>query len=237
MLDQKGTDDTLPERPVMEALTQKKTLVEQAYDALLEAICSGDIKAGERLNQDELADRLQVSRQPVNSAIAMLKAQRFVQDTGKRGVVVAPIDQTLFDSIYQFRTAVEPLAVELATKHMTKEAVSLGREIIARGKCHVQSGDHASALRADMDFHSLIYALSGNIIIADSMNLNWRHLQRAMSEVLSVPGATLRVWKEHDQIFSGMVNGEDKHAAKLMREHIEHAMRRSLELSQHAEHR
>ncbi|SIO34291.1 transcriptional regulator, GntR family [Rhodovulum sp. ES.010] len=214
----------------MEALTQKKTLVEQAYDALLEAICSGDIKAGERLNQDELAERLQVSRQPVNSAIAMLKAQRFVQDTGKRGVVVAPIDQTLFDSIYQFRTAVEPLAVHLATTRMTKEAISLGREIIARGKSHVQNGDQASALRADMDFHNLIYNLSGNIIVADTMNLNWRHLQRAMSEVLSVPGTTLRVWKEHDQIFSEMVRGDDKRAAKLMREHMEHAAPKSLKL-------
>jgi DNA-binding GntR family transcriptional regulator len=219
----------------MEALAQKKTLVEQAYDALLEAICSGDIKAGERLNQDELAERLQVSRQPVNSAIAMLKAQRFVQDTGKRGVVVAPIDQTLFDSIYQFRTVVEPLAVQLATTRITKEAVSLGREIIARGKSHVQSGDHASALRADMDFHNLIYTLSGNIIVADTMNLNWRHLQRAMSEVLSVPGATLRVWKEHDQIFSEMVRGDDKQAAKLMREHMEHAAPRSLKLTQSSE--
>jgi DNA-binding GntR family transcriptional regulator len=118
---------------------------------------------------------------------------------------------------------------------MTKEAVSLGREIIARGKSHVQSGDHASALRADMDFHNLIYTLSGNIIVADTMNLNWRHLQRAMSEVLSVPGATLRVWKEHDQIFSEMVRGDEKQAAKLMREHMEHAAPRSLKFAQSSE--
>lgn len=215
----------------MEALTQKKTLVEQAYDALLEAICVGDIRPGERLNQDDLAERLNVSRQPVNSAIAMLRAQRFVQDTGKRGVVVAPIDQALFDSIYQFRTAVEPMAVRLATARMTPEAISIGREIIARGKSHVQSGDHVSALRADMDFHNLIYTLSGNMIIADTMNLNWRHLQRAMSEVLSVPGATLRVWKEHDRIFTAMVRGEAEYAARLMREHMEHAAPRSLKLA------
>lgn len=212
----------------MEALNQRKTLVDQAYDALLEAICTGDIKPGERLNQDELAERLQVSRQPVNSAIAMLKAQRFVQDTGKRGVVVAPIDRTLFESIYQFRTAVEPMAVKLATARMTKEAVSLGREIIARGKSHVQDGDHASALRADMDFHNLLYSLSGNMLIADTMNLNWRHLQRAMSEVLSVPGTTLRVWREHEQIFADMVHGEADHAAQRMVAHMEHAATKAL---------
>ncbi len=212
----------------MEALTQNKTLVEQAYDALLEAICTGDIKTGERLNQDELALRLRVSRQPVNSAIAMLKSQRFVEDTGKRGVVVAPIDQKLFDSIYQFRTAVEPLAVQLATGRLTTQSISLGREIIGRGKSHVQSGDHAGALRADMDFHGLIYRQSGNIIVGDVMNLNWRHLQRAMSKVLSVPGATLRVWKEHDQIFTALVRGEADEAAQLMRLHMETAAPRTI---------
>lgn len=216
----------------MEALTQNKSLVGQAYDALLEAICTGRIKAGERLNQDELALRLNVSRQPVNSAIALLKAQRFVEDTGKRGVVVAPIDNAMFSSIYQFRTVVEPLAVQLATQRMTNEAISLGRNIIARGKSHVQSGDHAAALRADMDFHGLIYKLSGNIIIADAMNLNWRHLQRAMSEVLSVPGATLRVWKEHDQIFTAMLRNQGEEAADLMRAHMENAAPRTMDSDQ-----
>lgn len=216
----------------MEALRPAKTLVEQAYEALLEAICTGDIRSGDRLNQDDLAQQLNVSRQPINSAIAMLKAQRFVEDTGKRGVVVAPIDQNLFESIYQFRTAVEPLAVELATKRITNEAVKLGRDIISRGKSCVQSGDHTAALRADMDFHALIYHLSGNLIIADTMKLNWRHLQRAMSEVLSVPGTTLRVWKEHEQIFNAVVRNDATGAASLMKDHMVNAAPRQLRLSE-----
>jgi DNA-binding GntR family transcriptional regulator len=211
----------------MEPLAPHKTLVEQTYDALLDAICSGAIKAGQRLNQDELAEQLNVSRQPVNSAIAMLKAERFVQDTGKRGVVVAPIDQTLFESIYEFRSVVEPLAVQLATEHMTNKAISLGRDIIARGKSHVQSGDKVAALQADMDFHDLIYRLSGNVIIADVMRRNWRHLQRSMNEVLSVPGVTLRVWKEHDQIFNAMVKNDGETAASLMRFHMQNAAPRN----------
>ena len=208
----------------MEALTQGKPLVDRTYDALLEAICTGAIKPGERLNQDELAERLNVSRQPVNSAIAMLKAQRFVQDTGRRGVVVAPIDPSLFTSIYQFRAAVEPLAVSLAVARMTPDDIARGRGIIAAGRDRVQSGDHVGALRADMEFHGLIYRLSGNAIIEDAMTLNWRHLQRAMSVVLSAPGATLRVWKEHDRIFTAMARGDGAEAAAQMRGHMDNAM-------------
>ena len=69
----------------------QKSLTEQTYDILLNAICTGELGPGERINQDAIAGRLKVSRQPVNSAISILKANGFVEDTGKRGVVVAQI--------------------------------------------------------------------------------------------------------------------------------------------------
>ena len=108
----------------MKALQQPKSLVDQTYEAILDEICAGNIKPGERLNQDEIAAQLQVSRQPVNSAIALLRAQRFVKDTGKRGVVVAPFDIDLLEAAYQFRIAVEPLAVRLATERLSQQDIS-----------------------------------------------------------------------------------------------------------------
>lgn len=210
----------------MEALEPSRSLVEKTYEAILEAICNGTLRARERLNQDELAVRLNVSRQPVNSAIAMLKAQRFVQDTGRRGVEVAPVDKKMFEAIYQFRSAVDPLAVKLATPRMTNESLALGEEIITRGKNYAQNKNQPASLRADMEFHGLIYQLSGNMIIADVMQLNWRHLQRSMSEVLRAPGMSLRVWTEHAQIFAAMARNDAEEAASLMREHIVNATER-----------
>lgn len=210
----------------MKPLKPNSSLVQKTYEALLDAICTGVLKSGERLAQDELAEKLNVSRQPVNSAIAMLKSQRFVEDTGRRGVVVAPVDSKMLGNIYQFRLAIEPLAVELATSRLTKEAIELGREIIARGNRAVKEQDVLSTLHADMDFHSLIYQLCGNPIIADTMHLNWRHLQRSMSEVLSTPGMSVRVWKEHKRIFEAMIKGDSGLAISLMRQHIQNAAKK-----------
>lgn len=210
----------------MEAIVQSKSLVEQAYDALLDAICTGSLKPGDRVAQDEIAEKLNVSRQPVNSAIAMLKAQRFVKDTGRRGVVVAPVDKHLFLSIYQFRSAVEPLAVELAARRLDADAIRQGRNAVARGYECVQAGDARGVLLADIEFHTLIYRLSGNPIVADTMRLNWQHLRRSMGEVLRSPGMSAQVWKEHKSIFETMVKGETAEAASLMRDHITVALER-----------
>lgn len=210
----------------MEAIAPNKSLVEKTYEALIDAICTGALRPGDRLSQDEVAERLNVSRQPVNSAIAMLKAQRFVKDTGRRGVIVAPVDRHLFESIYQFRSAIEPLAVELATPRLTPVSIGQGRAIVERGTGLMHSGDTKGVLQADIDFHMLICTLSGNEIVADTMRLNWQHLRRSMGEVLRFPGMTLQVWKEHKAIFEAMVAADAKGAAHLMHAHIVEAPKR-----------
>lgn len=210
----------------MEAIAPSKSLVEKTYDALLDAICTGVFRPGDRLTQDDVAERLNVSRQPVNSAIAMLKAQRFVEDTGRRGVVVAPVDLGLFTSIYQVRSALEPLAVELATPRLSGAHRSEGHAILRRGMALVEAGDRSGVLQADIDFHSLIARISGNPILEDIMRLNWQHIRRSMGRVLSFPGLSVQVWKEHERIFEAMAGGNAAAAAQLMREHIMEAPKR-----------
>jgi DNA-binding GntR family transcriptional regulator len=210
----------------MDAIQPSKSLADRAYEALVDAICAGEFRPGQRLTQDEIAERLNVSRQPVNSAIAMLKAQRFVIETGRRGVEVAPVDRNLFEWIYQIRSALEPLAVELATSRLTSATISRGRDLVATGTALMQAGDARGVLKADIDFHMLIYELSGNRLLLDTMQLNWQHLRRSMGEVLRFPGMTLQVWKEHRAIFDAMTEGDAAHASALMRAHIVDAPRR-----------
>ena len=210
----------------MNVIDPGKSLVEQTYTALLDAICSGQLEPGTRLSQDSLAETLQVSRQPVNSAIAMLKAQKFVEDTGRRGVIVAPISSVFFRAMYEFRSGIDPLAVRLATPRMDEKSILAGRRIIAAGKQAIISGSASQAIQADMNFHNMIYDLSGNVLIRDVMTLNWRHQQRAMGQVLQNPGMTISVWKEHEDIFEKMVQGQSEEAAQAAENHVRNAAER-----------
>lgn len=204
----------------MRAIEVPKSLVEQVYEVVLDAISVGSLRPGERLNQDDLARKLDVSRQPLNSALERLKAEGFVETTGRRGVVVAPIDNKLSEAIYEFRTAVDPLAVRLATARIDAQAIAAAREIITRGKNMVAAGDAAQVVQADIDFHLWIYQLSGNPIIVATMERNWRHLRRSMSEVLRSPGMSRQVWIEHQRILDSMTKGNADMAADLMLKHI-----------------
>jgi len=204
----------------MKSLQTQKTLVDQAYDAILDAICDGTLAPHERLTQDEIANRLAVSRQPVMSALGLLKQQGFLIEHGRRGLAVAPINRARFDAIYEFRSAIEPLAARLATERMTPERLALGRALVEHGMAVASAGDARATLQADVDFHTFIYETSGNPLIVETMHLHWQHLRRSMGEVLRRPRLTLQIWKEHAGILEAMAKGDADEAARRIGEHV-----------------
>jgi DNA-binding GntR family transcriptional regulator len=204
----------------MEALVNPKTLVDQAYSVLLDAICDGTLSPGERLTQSNVAERLKVSRQPIHNALLVLKAQGFVRASGRRGLAVAPIDQGLFHSIYEFRSAIEPLAVRLAAARVTPGQVSKGRALVAKGEAMTHRKNIRGMIEADMNFHMFLYELSENPLIIDTMRLNWQHLRRAMEAVLQFKNISTRVWKEHASVIDALSERNFDAAVARIEAHI-----------------
>ena len=67
-------------------------MVEQVYASLLDAISDGTLQPGARIMQEDIAEQLAVSRQPVLQALRLLRKDGFVLDAPGRGVLVAPLD-------------------------------------------------------------------------------------------------------------------------------------------------
>ena len=189
------------------------TLIEQAYEAILEAVCSGRLAPGERLNQDDLAARLGISRQPVGQALSVLKAQGFVRDTGRRGMIVAPLERDYFHAIYELREALDSLAASLAAQRCTPADVAEGRKLLAEGRRAAKSGKVDVAVAADMKFHLWISRVAANPLLLETMRLYWNHLRRAMGEVLQRPSRRHEVWDEHEALLKGIIKRNPAMAA------------------------
>ena len=204
----------------MDTIKPRKSLTEETYDRLLDAICYGDLTPGHRVNQDDIAQRLNVSRQPVNSAITLLKADKLVEDTGRRGVVVSKLDPNLFSSIYEFRRTIEPFAVSLASERFPEGAREEADAVLAAGNAAIVSDDIRALVETDMAFHQMIYGWSQNSAIIASMQVNWHHIRRAMVEVLQDPASRTDSWRDHAQIVETILAGDGPRAAVRMEKHI-----------------
>ncbi len=209
-----GAMDTLPAQP---------TIVEQAYRAILDAICDGRLEPGERLTQESVAARLSVSRQPVGQALLLLKQQKFVTEAGRRGLMVAPLDRDFMRWIYELRLGLEPLAASLAARHASAADVERGHALVAAGQRAIREGSIATLIGADMAFHMLVYEMSGNRLFTDTMGQLWNHLRRAMREVLQQRDYRRRIWTEHDQILRAIAGHDADAAAALARAHLANA--------------
>jgi DNA-binding GntR family transcriptional regulator len=196
-------------------------LTERVYERLLHAVCDGELAPGARLTQEELAASLDVSRQPVLQALRLLRKDGFLIDSGRRGLMVAPLDAGLIGQVYEVRSVLDGLAARLAA--LSKAAID--PSVIVEGRKAAAGNRIGAMIDADARFHNLIYAASGNPLIAESAGRHWQHVRRAMGAVLQTVGVRGSVWDEHEAIMKAIARGEADKAERLARKHGEGAGR------------
>ncbi|KQX23067.1 GntR family transcriptional regulator [Variovorax sp. Root434] len=194
-------------------------LVDQVYRALLGAISSGTLAPGERITQEDIAQRLSVSRQPVLQALRLLKKDGFVLDAPGRGVLVAPLEAEAMRQVYQVRGALDVLATRLAARQRFR----IDPKLIERGRRAARGRNVEAMIDADVAFHQSIYEASGNPLIGQSADPHWRHLRRAMGAVLQAEPQRESLWDEHEAIATAIAAGNADRAARLSEEHVSRA--------------
>ena len=204
------------------------SLGDQTYQAILDDICDGTLPAGTHLVQEKLAAELGVSRQPIQQALALLKADGMVEDVGRRGLRVTGIDLALMRDHYDIRAALDGLAARCAALHardagFARLARERGEAILAEGRKAVDAGIIHDMVRHDEAFHNLIYDASGNSQLARTAESHWRFLRRVMGEVLRHAEPPHDIWRQHADILQAMLDGDAERAEQLAFDHVARA--------------
>jgi DNA-binding GntR family transcriptional regulator len=216
----------------MHPLPARSNLTDRVYEAILDEICNGTIAAGTHLVQEQIAARLDVSRQPVQQAMALLKADGLLAEVGRRGLQVMPLNLELMRHHYDVRAALDGLAARLAAEAVKAGAHGprkAGEAILKAGAEAVAAGDLAGQVRQDAAFHRIIYDASQNPLLADSAEPHWRYLRRAMSQVLRHAQTPQTIWRQHAEILEAILAGDPEAAARTA---IDHCLTAAVRLGQ-----
>lgn len=189
--------------------------VDEVYKVLLDAISDGSLEPGERITQEDLAEKLHVSRSPVLQALRLLKRDGLLEDAPGRGMLVARLDPAHIGNLYQVRGALDGLAARLAAVSRAARPLSL----VSMGRAVAAGSDLRAMVEADTAFHRSIYEASGNPLIVESASLHWIHLRRAKGAVLSRSGDRDTIWDEHEAIAQAILSGDGQLAAELSEKH------------------
>lgn len=202
----------------MKLLKPQVGLTAQVYQALLDEICGGKLTPGTHLIQEQLAADLGVSRQPIQQALAMLKNDGLLQELGKRGLFVAPLDLAEMHHHYEIRAALDGLAARraaercAASKQLSADVKEEGAAKIAAGKVAIAKASIAQMIASDLAFHTFVYEASGNPLLAPTAALHWRQLRRVMGEVLRKAEPPESIWRQHAAILDAIVRGDAERA-------------------------
>ena len=207
----------------MKAITTQPNLVEQVRDAVLDEICSGQLAPGERIIQEQIAQALGVSRQPVQQALMLLRNQGVLQDAPGRGLIVASLDPEHVSHMYDMRAVIEGLACRCAALTNAERAAKLGPAVLEAGRKAVAGGSVAKMIAADMKFHEFIYTLSGNPLVGPALATHLTYTQRVMGEVLLRDETPRDIWDQHAEILNAICRQDAALAESLARQHITQA--------------
>ena len=207
------------------------SLIDQVYARILEAITDRTLQPGQRIRQNELADKLGVSRQPVSHALHLLHRQGLVAESGKRGFEVTQLDPARIRQLYEVRGAIDALAARLAAQRAATDAAGRARleAALAAGRRIDRKTGLSELIALDVEFHRAIYQLAGNPVIEETITPQWPHMRRSMATVLSELDYRDSAWSEHEAIATAILAGNEKAAELAAQAHALTAGRRTEE--------
>ncbi|QTD92945.1 GntR family transcriptional regulator [Burkholderia anthina] len=127
--------------------------------SLREMIINGELQAGERLVERDLAERFGVSRIPMREAIQRLEREGLLDIFRNRGAVVRMLSASDVQEIYDMRALLEGDAIFRSVKRLDDETLARA-ELVHR--LLGESGVPRRQGELNREFHALLYSCCGN---------------------------------------------------------------------------
>ncbi|MBR2382109.1 MAG: GntR family transcriptional regulator, partial [Anaerotignum sp.] len=132
------------------------------FNTLRDAILTGKLVPGERLMENQLAEKLGVSRTPVREALRMLELENLVELVPRKGAQVLDMSEKDIVNILEVRSALEGLATSLACKKMSKDMLQKLKALEADFEHAVSENNVERFVDIDEEFHDLIVEATEN---------------------------------------------------------------------------
>lgn len=204
---------------------------ELVYRAVLEALRSGDLKPGDRVREQDIAERLGVSRTPVREALGRLLGKGLLESVGGRGLVVRSLAAGEVVDLYIMREIMEGAAARLAAQHASAPELAALADIHALFTAHLD--DEKQLARLNRHFHDAIHRAARN----PYLDVASRELQDTIAllgiTTFSVEGRPASAVEEHAAILRAINERDADAAEQAARAHIRSALRARLAIVGH----
>jgi DNA-binding GntR family transcriptional regulator len=203
------------------ASTPRKTLASSVADAIREKIITNQIKGGEALRQDALANQLNVSRIPVREALLQLEAEGLVTFVPHKGAVASSVSLEEVEELFALRVLLECDIISVSISNSTAESFEKSESILKEFDALLKPGSDMRELGTlNWQFHQSLYepaARTRTLAIISGLHT---HCDRYLRMQIQLTEDYERAEAEHHELLSLCKSGQKTAARKLLRTHI-----------------
>ena len=195
-------------------------LKSRLYGQLLVDIIIGQLAPGERLDEQDLAQRYGGGLAGVREALARLALEGLVQRRARVGTIVAPLDLLAAREAFEARALIEVECARLAAINAGAGEIAAIRATLKDGEAAVRKNDARALAAMDEAFHVAVASASGNRTLAKMVTILHHQTARFWLYAMRAPQAedSLQALAEHAGLGEAIAAHDPAQAQKLMRE-------------------
>lgn len=192
-------------------------------ERIRDAISQGEITPGERLHQEDLAERFGVSRSPVREALRLLEARGLITYRANKGAVVSGISTADVDEMFAIRRLLEVDLMRRAAAKCDVQTIAHARRILSALKHETDAG---TWIALHWTFHRGLYAPAERPRTLDVVYEQHVRISNS-SSAKEVVAATKHLFERHDdELLQSLEIGDVEGALRATCEHLDEACAR-----------
>jgi DNA-binding GntR family transcriptional regulator len=192
---------------------------QRAYEQIRQKIITLELAPGALINEQQLAQELDIGTEPVRKALKLLVHDDLVVITPRHGLYVADINIPDLDQLSEIRLSLEPLCARLAAQRASPDDLTV-LEALRQEQAATPSDDSHRLLDLDYKFHRALVKAANNKYLARTLDhlfgLSQRLWYMALPQLDFLPTAVA----EHLDMMEAVKTGDGDLAEKIMHDHV-----------------
>jgi DNA-binding GntR family transcriptional regulator len=200
-----------------------ETVKEKVYRELSRAIFTGRLAPGERLLEEKIADRMQVSRMPVREALHRLEEAGFVSPNRSSGKVVNRLSRQDLEEITHIRVLLECEAARIATEKRGEASLKRLEKVNSEMNTAVDNNDIDKVLGLNKHFHMVLYEDAHMPILQQIIGAMWDRVSPYIHILMregDSPALGEQVKRNHKGILEGFGSRSTRHVCSWITQDI-----------------
>lgn len=201
----------------------------RVYERLRDEIVSGGLAADTPLVQEQVAERLGVSRTPVRDALNRLAHENLVTWQPGSGYLVNALQSNDIAEVYQVRQSLETLALRLACGNHNQAQLTRITAVI-EDMAAADPSDAAAQFDLNRTFHMSLVEPCGNALLLRMIDMLWDHPvnRRITRSYVHDTGNVPLMVSEHSALLDAARAGDEQHLIDLATQHMYTGYRETL---------